>query len=109
MTQDKIKRLKQRYNPDNDLIPGAPAVTWADRQLLAIIEALEERVKELEGDGAKPDFGRFAYWLARELTTEEAAHLADAAEEYVKRSSDALAVSLETFLDTLGGMGCLRD
>ncbi len=43
-----IELLNNRYNGDFDLIQGGPDVTWADKQLLDIIELLEERVSLLE-------------------------------------------------------------
>lgn len=51
----QIDNLKERYNADNDTMPGLPDVTWADAQLLDIIERLEKRIAELERklDGAK--------------------------------------------------------
>lgn len=54
MYQTIIRRLEERYDADHDTQPGAPAVTWADMELLRIIvqltqaiEALEMRVSEL--------------------------------------------------------------
>jgi hypothetical protein len=35
-----VEKLKSRYNPENDLIPGAPQVTWSDYELLEICEYL---------------------------------------------------------------------
>lgn len=44
----QIENLKNQYNADRDLIPGAPLVTWTDRQLLEVIERLEARITTLE-------------------------------------------------------------
>lgn len=35
-----IELLKRRYDGDNDLIPGAPVVTYADMELLMITKSL---------------------------------------------------------------------
>lgn len=35
-----VKAIEHRYNAENDIIPGAPAVTWADNELLEIIKHL---------------------------------------------------------------------
>lgn len=43
-TKFDIERIEQRYNGDNDIIPGAPVVTWADNELLVIIKKLIERI-----------------------------------------------------------------
>jgi hypothetical protein len=55
LTQQTIVALERRYNADNDLIPGAPLVTWTDSkiveitdQLLAYILQLEQRIITLE-------------------------------------------------------------
>ena len=54
-----IQRIHDRYDAERDVIPGAPAVTWADEQLAQAIDilldrifALQTRVKWLE-DGQK--------------------------------------------------------
>lgn len=54
---DIIGKIEGRYNGDNDLIPGAPVVTWTDNQLadalsraVTIIEELNDRITVLEQD-----------------------------------------------------------
>lgn len=47
--KDKIERMRDRYNPENDTIPGAPSVTWADDQLVDMIEKLVIAVEHLQG------------------------------------------------------------
>lgn len=42
-----IDRLKRHYDADNDLIPGAPRVTWADNELIELIEILTNEVMDL--------------------------------------------------------------
>lgn len=39
ITRD-IESLRRRYNPENDFIPGAPSVTYADNELLQMVENL---------------------------------------------------------------------
>lgn len=53
--ETETTRAMNRYDPEKDLIPGAPVVTWADMQafeaimaLLRLIENLQQRVEELE-------------------------------------------------------------
>jgi hypothetical protein len=46
--QDSIETLRNRYNGDNDIIPGDPIVTWADEELVYIAEGLLERIEALE-------------------------------------------------------------
>lgn len=36
----RIERAMARYNPENDTIPNAPAVTWADYQTLDVLHDL---------------------------------------------------------------------
>jgi len=43
-----IERVENRYNPENDTIPGAPSVTWADSQLLDIVKTLAMQVQDLQ-------------------------------------------------------------
>lgn len=52
---DKVDKIEAAYNPENDVIKGAPRVTWADYELLKLIvslqveiDALRERVRDLE-------------------------------------------------------------
>lgn len=42
-----IDGLKSHYDADNDLIPGAPIVTWADNELIELIEILMNEVMDL--------------------------------------------------------------
>ena len=42
-----IESIKNRYDPENDRDPGA-AVSWCDRELLAIIEEQAKRIDVLE-------------------------------------------------------------
>lgn len=48
-----IQNLSDHYDPDHDAIPGAPDVTWADSQLLTLIEDLYSKVEHLEDAKAK--------------------------------------------------------
>jgi hypothetical protein len=48
MKKMMINKLKLLYDGDNDTMPGLPRVTWAEFQLLEIIERMEERIEELE-------------------------------------------------------------
>lgn len=43
-----IDIIQKKYDPENDTIPGAPAVTWTDMQLAYIADRLRHKVKELE-------------------------------------------------------------
>ena len=40
--------VENRYDAENDLIPGAPAVTWADRKLLDMVLDLTQIVEDLQ-------------------------------------------------------------
>ena len=40
--------IERRYDPENDTIPGAPSVTWADYQLVNFIEYLEKIVDAIQ-------------------------------------------------------------
>lgn len=42
-----LERLQGRYNPENDIIPGAPDVTYSDHTLLESCVALIEEVEQL--------------------------------------------------------------
>lgn len=44
----RIGQLERRYDGDNDLIPGAPDVTWADFQLLTIIKIQTKMIMDLQ-------------------------------------------------------------
>ena len=47
-TEQMIKRILERYNPDHDLAPpSVPEVTWTDRQLLAIVEHQQGQISVL--------------------------------------------------------------
>lgn len=36
----RLEDITRRYDGDNDVIPGAPSVTWSDMQLVEIANAL---------------------------------------------------------------------
>lgn len=38
--KSRIQRIEARYNPEEDIIPGAPAVTYTDYELLNMIRFL---------------------------------------------------------------------
>ena len=44
----KLLPIYDRYNAENDIIPGAPMVTWAEYSLAQCIEELEDRIYKLE-------------------------------------------------------------
>ena len=44
----KLLLIYDRYNAENDIIPDAPPVTWADYSLAQCIEELEDRIYVLE-------------------------------------------------------------
>jgi hypothetical protein len=53
--ETETTRAMNRYNAENDIIPGTPVVTWADQtayeqiiRLLHLVENLQQRVEELE-------------------------------------------------------------
>ena len=43
-----IEGIEDRYNADNDIIPNAPLVTWADYELLELIKYLLDEVEDLQ-------------------------------------------------------------
>ncbi len=43
-----LERMVKRYNPENDTIPNAPVITWADRQLIENLYQLVQVVKDLD-------------------------------------------------------------
>lgn len=52
---DILRRIENRYDPEHDTIPGAPAVTWADdelveaiRRLVIIVEDLQDQIGTLQ-------------------------------------------------------------
>ncbi len=54
MYMHKLNRLELEYDPENDLIPNAPAVTHTDEVLLSaifdlieVVEKLEEQINEM--------------------------------------------------------------
>lgn len=66
-TQHRIFRIERyletvagRYDAEHDIIPDAPVVTWADRQLLEMIEDLLKVIKDLQAtvDGIYEREGR---------------------------------------------------
>jgi hypothetical protein len=46
--KNHIESMERRYNPECDVIPGAPSVTWADEQLLYMIKHLVIVVEDLQ-------------------------------------------------------------
>ena len=53
----RLERIDQRYNPEWDIIPNQPPVTWTDKELLDIlnnvlqmIDVLQDRIVQLEKD-----------------------------------------------------------
>lgn len=44
---DKVEIVMRRYDPERDLIPNAPQVTYTDSVALSLIADLTEIVKEL--------------------------------------------------------------
>jgi hypothetical protein len=42
------KSIEKRYNPENDVIPNAPAVTYVDYELVNMIEMLVQVVDDLQ-------------------------------------------------------------
>ena len=43
-----LQRIINQYDPENDLIPGGPRVTWAEMELAEAVTALLDRVTKLE-------------------------------------------------------------
>lgn len=48
LIETRVGLLMYRYNPENDIIPGAPQVTYSDRVLLSMVEELAKKIDELE-------------------------------------------------------------
>lgn len=48
----ELVRVADRYNPEYDLIPNAPSVTYADYALIEVVKELLERVDALEAQAA---------------------------------------------------------
>lgn len=46
--KDDIERVDRRYDGDNDIIPGAPVVTWTDRELLELVRRLTDCCMDLQ-------------------------------------------------------------
>lgn len=44
----KVQRINERYNPENDVIPGVPLVTITDFELLQLVESLLTRYAQLQ-------------------------------------------------------------
>lgn len=42
------EQVLRRYDGENDTIPGAPSVTWADRQLVDMVITLTKAIQELQ-------------------------------------------------------------
>lgn len=49
---DELKRVERRYNPENDLIPNAPSVTYTDHVLIEVVKELLERIEKMENENA---------------------------------------------------------
>ena len=43
-----LQILDEKYDPDNDTMPGLPDVTWCDHQLIQHLKKQEKRIAELE-------------------------------------------------------------
>jgi translation elongation factor EF-Tu-like GTPase len=61
-----LEQWEARYNGDNDLIPGAPMVTASDmaalemiRDLLCLIEELQDQIDQLREPPGEPLFNNF--------------------------------------------------
>ena len=61
-----LEHWEARYNGDNDLIPGAPVVTASDmaaldmiRDLLCLIEELQDKIDDLQEPPGDPLFDNF--------------------------------------------------
>jgi SpoVK/Ycf46/Vps4 family AAA+-type ATPase len=42
-----LEHIEHRYNPENDVIPGAPDVTWADSELMDAVKYLVAEIEVL--------------------------------------------------------------
>lgn len=60
---DIIKRIEQEHDPDFDLTPGGPRVTWAERALAQAIRDLAAEVEALRAEVAelRPRHDRFVW------------------------------------------------
>lgn len=52
-----LEYVQNRYDAENDVIPGAPAVTWADNQLaecvaelVNVVDKLKKELETLKGE-----------------------------------------------------------
>jgi len=45
---NELVNVAARYNPENDLIPDAPSVTYTDHILIEVVKELLMRVQALE-------------------------------------------------------------
>ena len=43
--ETKIQAIKNKYNGDFDTMPGLPLISWADRELLDLIERLYQHIQ----------------------------------------------------------------
>ena len=50
-----IHELEEKYDPDNDTMPGLPDISWGDYQLLQLIKNLEKRIAKMEKSAKSPD------------------------------------------------------
>ena len=53
-----VERVERRYNPERDLIPGGPDVTWADNEILNMIRTLAQAVDQLQAQVKELQEGR---------------------------------------------------
>ena len=42
------ERLEERYNPEHDIIPGAPEVTYTEMELIGMIKRLVIVIEDLQ-------------------------------------------------------------
>ena len=49
LIETRVNLLMYRYDPENEIVPGAPVVTYSDRVLLSMVEDLAKKIDELEG------------------------------------------------------------
>lgn len=50
-----LRELEDQYDPEHDIAPGIPLVSWTDSQLIEIIKKLERRIAKLEKQLAAPN------------------------------------------------------
>lgn len=46
--QSRLDSLETRYNPENDIVPGQPVVSYADIALLEVVRDLLKMVEDLQ-------------------------------------------------------------